>query len=162
LRAFNSPRDTSIHVNMNTIRLIYASVAEADLDYEDLTSVMRRAVERNTERGITGVLCYGDHEFLQVLEGERGVVSQLYSSIVRDTRHRDCELLSVSDISERLFADWSMMLIGWDDKPTEHRRALVLKYSGSAQFMPKHMTGEQATQFLRALAEHERLHGARH
>jgi hypothetical protein len=145
---------------MPIIRLIYASVADPDLGYQSLITLLQSAVEHNTERGITGVLCYGNGEFMQALEGERVVVNALYNRITRDARHSACEVLSCEDIEERFFADWSMMLIGWDDQPTAHRRSLVLRYSGSAEFIPKHMTSAQATNFLRALADHERLHAA--
>ncbi len=143
---------------MQTIRLIYASVAEPDLDYEDLTSLLRRANDHNTARGITGILCYGNGEFLQALEGEREAVNKLYNSLVRDSRHHDCQVLRCEDIDARYFSDWSMMFIGWDDRPTAQRRALVLKHSGGAEFSPTHMRGEQALKFLCALADTERHH----
>jgi hypothetical protein len=64
---------------------------------------------------ITGVLCQGDGFFLQVLEGERGIVNQLYARIVRDSRHKDVELVKFEEITQRKYSQWSMALIDLSD-----------------------------------------------
>jgi len=141
---------------METVRLIYASVAEPELRLADLTAILDAASRHNPLQGITGVLCYGNGAFLQCLEGPRWAVNRTYNRIVRDVRHREPEVMQLVPIARREFADWAMRLIGSHEAYTARRRALVLRHTNSADFEPKSMTGEQAFHFLSALAELER------
>ena len=142
---------------MHTIRLIYASDAREGLRYRDFVTIMDKAAETNRERAITGILCYGGGQFLQALEGERLAVNALYHHIALDARHTNCQLLSVEEISTRDFAEWSMKIIDWNDSVTAGRQTVLLRHSGSRQFDPAQMSGQQAAAFLRDLAAMERL-----
>ena len=142
---------------MHTIRLIYSSDARDDLRYRDFMTIMNAAAETNRDRAITGILCYGGGQFLQALEGERLAVSALYHQIAKDPRHARCQLLTVDEISTRDFAEWSMKIVDWSDAATAARQTMLLKHSGSRQFDPSRMSGQQATKFLRDLAAMERL-----
>ena len=90
------------------VRLMYASRAAAAFDREALAAILRRSRQTNPELGITGVLCYSQGIFLQVLEGGRACVSRLYRRIADDARHTDVELLAYDEICERRFAGWAM------------------------------------------------------
>ena len=90
------------------IRLMYASRAVPAVDSEELHSLLRQCRINNPKHGITGVLCFADRIFLQVLEGSRRAVNQLYRRIATDARHSDVELLSYQEIDERRFAGWAM------------------------------------------------------
>lgn len=153
---FKSVVDQPTLRNMNLIRLVYASVARPGLDYGELTSILRVASTRNVDKGITGILCVGNGAFLQALEGDRGVVNQLYNAIARDPRHSGCEILRYGRITTRTFSEWSMKLVGLEDQPTARRRELVLRHSGSPVFAPLEMTGAQACALLEDLAQLER------
>ncbi|MES3032638.1 MAG: BLUF domain-containing protein [Gemmatimonadota bacterium] len=145
---------------MPLIRLTYASVARPGLDYEELTSLLRRAAVRNDELGITGILCFSGNAFLQSLEGRRSDVNRLFLRIAQDTRHTNVELLSCTEIDARDFSDWSMKLVSWEGKLTAQRRALLLRHARTAALEPWTMTASQAHGFLRALAELERQQSA--
>ena len=56
------------------VRLLYASRATAPLTAPVIDSILAKSRGKNTERGITGVLCYSEDIFLQVLEGARDEV----------------------------------------------------------------------------------------
>jgi hypothetical protein len=71
-------------------------------------AILQTAQSHNANSGITGVLCQGQGLFLQVLEGERSQVNQLYARIVQDQRHKNVELLLLEEITQRRFGDWSM------------------------------------------------------
>lgn len=129
------------------IRLLYASDAQAGLSYRDVLTIMEKAARANTTRGITGLLCYGFGQFLQVLEGERAMVNELYHHIVRDPRHAACQLLLVEDIAQRDFPEWSMKVVNWSDAAASAQ---------SATFSPGMMTGAEALAFLRTVAAAER------
>jgi uncharacterized protein (UPF0297 family) len=78
-------------------------------------SILKTAMGFNRVNQITGVLCQGDGFFLQMIEGERSVINQLYGRIARDSRHKDVELVKFEEISQRKYSQWSMALIDLSD-----------------------------------------------
>ncbi len=78
-------------------------------------SILKTAMVFNRINQITGVLCQGDGFFLQMLEGERSVINQLYGRIARDSRHKDVELVKLEEITQRKYSQWSMALIDLSD-----------------------------------------------
>lgn len=92
---------------MRETQLIYAS---RPFGYDDLTltSILAHARRNNARNGITGALICRQDLFLQMLEGRRDVVTSTYARILRDDRHVDVTTLLCSDITKRLFPDWSM------------------------------------------------------
>jgi len=90
------------------VRLLYASRAVDKLTPETLDSILATARKENLAMGVTGLLCHSGDIFVQVLEGGREVVNQLYNAICRDPRHRDIVLLKYEEITERRFAAWTM------------------------------------------------------
>ena len=88
--------------------IIYLSSATELLDDEQLQSLFFQCRHNNARLGITGLLLYRDGSFLQLIEGEREDVADLFRKICRDGRHHG--ILKVIDeaIPEREFTDWSM------------------------------------------------------
>ena len=89
-------------------QLVYVSSASADLSEDDLQDILCRARETNRDFGITGMLVYLDGCVLQVLEGPRDCVLDLYAKIETDPRHSGARVLIESDVAERSFPDWNM------------------------------------------------------
>jgi hypothetical protein len=119
------------------VRLMYASRAVPAVDAEELQTLLRQCRTNNPKHGVTGVLCFADRVFLQVLEGSRPSVNRLYQRIAADTRHNDVELLSYQEIDERRFAGWSMGQV----QMAGLNPALLLKYSASATLDPYAVPG---------------------
>lgn len=119
------------------VRLMYASRAVPAVDQEELLSILRKSKSNNPGVGITGVLCFSEGIFLQVLEGGRSAVNQLYNRIAADTRHTQVELLSYDEIGERRFAGWSMGQVNM----ARLNPALLLKYSERATLDPYAVSG---------------------
>ena len=90
------------------VRLLYASRAAAPLTTPVVESILAQSRAHNPRLGITGVLCYSQDLFLQVLEGSRDAVCELYNTIVRDERHDHVRILSYEEIAERRFGNWTM------------------------------------------------------
>lgn len=120
------------------VRLMYASRAAETVNQEALAAILKKARSHNPAVGVTGVLCVSDGLFLQVLEGGRLAVSQLYNRIANDKRHRDVVLLSYEEIGERRFAGWAMGQV----KLSDLNAAVVLKYSETATLDPYAVSGE--------------------
>lgn len=120
------------------VRLMYASRAADSVDQEALLSILRQSKAGNASHGITGVLCFSEGIFLQVLEGGRMPVNALYNRIAGDPRHRDVVLLTYDEIGERRFAGWSMGQVNL----ARLNPALLLKYSETAVLDPYAVSGE--------------------
>ena len=90
------------------VRLLYASRSVRPLSAEDIESILAQSRKHNPDLGITGILCQSGDVFLQVLEGGRAPVNDLYGQIVRDPRHRDVTVLYFEEVAERRFAGWTM------------------------------------------------------
>jgi hypothetical protein len=116
---------------------MYASRAVAATDQDSLLAILRKSKVNNPVLGITGVLCYSEGIFLQVLEGGRSAVNRLYNQIAADPRHTQVELLHYEEIGERRFAGWSMGQVNM----ARLNPALLLKYSETATLDPYAVSG---------------------
>ncbi len=119
------------------VRLMYASRATAAFSEADLALILKTSREHNPAEGITGLLCYSDGIFVQVLEGGREAVNARYKHIVLDKRHRDVVLLGYEEIVERGFPGWNMGQVNLQ----RLNPALVLKYSETGRLDPYAMSG---------------------
>jgi len=119
------------------VRLMYASRATDSVDQEALLGILRQSKAGNAHLGITGVLCFSEGIFLQVLEGGRSAVNGLYHRIAADRRHTAVELLSYEEIDERRFAGWAMGQVDM----SQLNPALLLKYSEKPVLDPYAMPG---------------------
>lgn len=126
------------------VRLMYASRPAPVLDAAELATILRESRANNPQYGITGVLCVGDGVFVQVLEGSRSAVNTLYQHIAADTRHKQLELLSYEEITERRYAAWAM---GQMDI-ARLNPALLLKYSPTAHLDPFAVSGAATAALL--------------
>ncbi len=93
------------------VRLLYVSQPVGPITTTVTTSILEKSNIYNKRENITGVLCQGSGLWLQVLEGERHQVNVLYSRIMADRYHHNVELLSMEEITHRLFGQWSMALV---------------------------------------------------
>ncbi len=120
------------------VRLMYASRAADSVNSDDLAAILKKSKTNNPPIGVTGVLCFSDGIFLQVLEGGRSPVSGLYNKIACDPRHHDVVLLSYEEVSERSFAGWSMGQVNL----SRLNPALLLKYSERPELDPYAVSGQ--------------------
>ena len=97
------------------VRTLYISRSAGPQTSTMTGSILKTALSFNKVNHITGVLCQGTGFFIQVLEGERSTINQLYGRIVQDSRHKDVELVGFEEISQRKFKQWSMALIDLSD-----------------------------------------------
>ena len=133
---------------MSLCRLTYCSSAIPNLEYPDLKDIMEKSQKNNSSLGITGMLCYGNSMFLQILEGDRKRISNTYARIAKDQRHFDAEIIECSEIEHRLFAEWSMKVSQLGNYASEKIKKLNLKYSSSSTFSPIVMNSQQCLNFL--------------
>ena len=92
--------------------IIYHSLASdpEEMAPQALTELLRQARTYNQTHRLTGLLLYADQtrEFVQVLEGPRSEVQQIYQKIARDPRHKHAFVLHEGEAASRMFPDWRM------------------------------------------------------
>ena len=89
-------------------QLLYVSNAARDIPASDLDDILTLARARNAQRGLSGILIHVDGGFLQILEGARETVMQVYGCIAQDKRHSYPRVLMDREIEVPAFAAWSM------------------------------------------------------
>jgi hypothetical protein len=129
------------------VRLLYASKTSHAIDQIGLDQILQGCRRNNPTLGITGVLCYGNNVFLQLLEGGRAEVNQLYNTISRDPRHQEVQVLLFEEISERCFGGWTMGLVNL----ARINPALVLRFSERPLLDPFAMPGKASMALLTEL-----------
>jgi len=129
------------------VRLLYASRRATPLSRPVDDSILARSLEYNPRHGITGILCYSDSLFLQVLEGGRDEVCELYNDIAADTRHTHVRILSYEEITERRFGGWTMGQVN----VAKVNPSLLLKYAERAELDPFNGSGRASMALLEEL-----------
>ena len=126
------------------VRLLYASRAAAPLSPAVMDSIMLKSRENNPPSGITGLLCFSGDIFIQVLEGGRDAVCELFNTIARDTRHHNVRILTYEEIAERRFGAWTMGQVNIAGV----NPSLLLKYSEKAELNPFSCSGHASMALL--------------
>ncbi|MDJ0839465.1 MAG: BLUF domain-containing protein [Acidobacteriota bacterium] len=88
--------------------LLYISTPSGLFNDNDYVHLLLECRERNAALDITGMLLASDGYFMQLLEGSRHKVLDLYDRIARDRRHHDLFILDEGEVSRRYFPDWAM------------------------------------------------------
>lgn len=130
------------------VRLLYCSQAVDAKRESMLDDILAQSRRHNPASGVTGMLCVSGEDFIQLLEGGRDEVCELYNAIVRDDRHKHVRLLSFEEISERKFNAWSMGQVDL----AKVNPGLLLKYFTRAKLAPAHSPGRATLALLDELA----------
>ncbi len=93
------------------VRLLYVSQPVGPVTSTVTTLILEKSHKNNKNANITGILCQGSGLWMQALEGERNQINKLYSQIMSDRRHQNLEILSMEEITQRRFGEWSMALV---------------------------------------------------
>jgi hypothetical protein len=101
------------------IELVYYSEAGSNLTTQDIDDILSSARDFNSRNNITGCLLYYNNEFLQILEGEKEIVMELFVTIQKDKRHSNVMVLGTENKNSRLFSDWSMAFHKFDSTEIE-------------------------------------------
>tara|TARA_Y100000296_G_C5170670_1_gene257130 strand:+ start:322 stop:759 length:438 start_codon:yes stop_codon:yes gene_type:complete len=97
---------------MHLFQLVYVSKISESFDVDkDIDNILQIANKRNKSLGITGMLIYRDGMFVQLLEGKKESVINIYGYIASDIRHDCIKTIYKNHIrDERIFEDWTMGL----------------------------------------------------
>ena len=84
------------------------------MSHDELLSLLEVARKENERLGVTGMLLYQEGSFMQMLEGDKQTVLDLYEKIKKDGRHNGVATVLTDDIDERNFEDWTMGFFNMD------------------------------------------------
>jgi hypothetical protein len=83
-------------------------MAAGGLTATDVSNILQTARAHNAQQGITGCLLLHNHQFIQILEGEKGLILQLLENIKKDKRHSNINILGEDEKPARVFKEWTM------------------------------------------------------
>ena len=95
------------------IRLIYTSRASGDSSLQEILAV---SIAWNRAHDLTGGLVCVEGIYLQYLEGQEEEIDRVFAMISRDRRHSGLKILERRAVQRRMFADWSMAVLDWNDE----------------------------------------------
>lgn len=93
-------------------QLTYKSEPFPWITIEDINSILEISKVFNYANKLSGCLIYSKRFFMQILEGEKKVVEQLYKKIEKDKRHFNVQLMHTADAKQRIFPNWAMAYLG--------------------------------------------------
>ena len=128
---------------MSLVRLVYISaslLADDPNERRQIADILLTSRRNNEESKVTGALLATDHNFSQVLEGERDAVEATYERIARDPRHKDIVLILYESIEVRRFPDWTMAWIG----PSQSAEEAVARVTSKLPVMQDRPSGPRA------------------
>ena len=126
------------------VRCLYASRPTEPLSGPFLDAILEQSRKNNPALGITGLLCVSSDLFIQVIEGGRDEVCDLFNAIVRDDRHQQVRLLIYEEIDERQFGNWTMAQVN----VSKLNPVMLLKYFKRAELDPFSSSGKATLALL--------------
>jgi hypothetical protein len=101
-------------------RINYISSFVQDMSADELEELASQAAKKNAENDITGVLMAKGGVFFQIIEGPEENIDRLFTSILKDPRHKKIITLGIQigDL-KRLFPNWHMKEINLDTTTSE-------------------------------------------
>lgn len=93
---------------MELYYLIYTSSPARLLSDTDLEDLLQVAREANVRFAVTGMLLCLPDSYIQLIEGPKPHIDQLYQNIQRDPRHLRVTTLREGFVDRRYFPDWAM------------------------------------------------------
>lgn len=124
---------------------------------DELAALVRKASARNASSGLTGALICSPRYFAQVIEGPSEALEETFERIQIDTRHSDVEVLYLTPIADRQFANWGMASAGILDEDNLIEEVLG-KLDRAASVREPDAVGRDAMALLTKILRDRELH----
>jgi len=111
--------------------------------------ILEEARKHNSSAGITGALCLIEGSYFQYIEGKASDVDKLVKKLKADPRHKNFKELARERISERLFPDWSMAALIWNDLS----KSVFRRYYPNGAFEPRTLDTVRGTSLFLAWSQ---------
>lgn len=106
------------------LHLTYISSKHPHMTPGEVERILSSSRYNNRRSGVTGLLLFNGHRFLQHLEGPAEAVQETIARIKLDPRHRAIVLLGHLEAEFRAFSRWSMAFEMFDGAPSERQLPL--------------------------------------
>lgn len=147
LKQFKKRDSLAIH------QLVYESHPTDALTKEQLRDILTKSQYKNIRLNLSGLLIFHAGKFLQLLEGGKKEVDELFDAIRRDPRHTDIKVVLESDCQFRSMPSWVMGL-STDDNLAETIGSVDYYISPEVtKLICESMDGEVGRLFLQFIAE---------
>jgi hypothetical protein len=130
-------------------QLLYVSAASEKIDEPEIDRILALSRKNNPAQEITGVLLFRGGIFLQLLEGEKNKVEQLFAKIEKDPRHNHIIRVLEVDSNERIYTDWSMAYRKLEDIDVKFVNQILSwnKLISATKDLDNHLILQMLTQF---------------
>jgi len=88
--------------------MAWSSVPSSSFSAARLGEIIAPARWNNKCNDVSGMLLYTGAHFVEVLEGEEGVLNEMWSRLQHDDRHASLVRIGDEACNERRFSDWKM------------------------------------------------------
>ena len=89
-------------------QLVYVSNRKPYCSQDEIDKILISCEKNNPKLNITGILLYTEKKFIQLVEGDARVITDLYDKIKEDDRHSNTMMISFGPIKEKSFPSWNM------------------------------------------------------
>lgn len=119
--------------------IAYVSTMVPSLGADDVDAIVGTSRHNNASLGVTGLLIRCGQRFLQVLEGDETVVTDLYARIASDPRHTDLRRVASVEVASRSYPDWTM---GYESVSSATLATALLRPLVEADHIPHDLVAE--------------------
>lgn len=93
---------------MSCYKLIYISSPKVEVTESLISEILSKAIRRNNSLQISGMLTYFHGKFMQLIEGDKEAVDELFNIIRLDPTHDDITILLQKQSDQRCMPTWIM------------------------------------------------------
>lgn len=137
-----------------THRLIYSSEAADTVSDADLRMIAMFSRMNNRRQNIAGLLLHHKGYIVQVLEGPKGAVQNLFANIKADSRHKNIKTLMDRPCDQQIFAEWSMGF-----RPMENRDEIDAFFKLSKKSLNEAFPSESEEEVRQVLCDFTKISG---
>lgn len=109
---------------MNLYQLIYVSKLLKPMKDQELKLLIERAKLKNIHLNVTSLLIKYDEYLIQVLEGNRHTLQELYDSIESDPRHINIRNCYFEPADQRIFGKWALTFLNLNSQKLKSKQRL--------------------------------------
>lgn len=115
-------------------QIVYYSISKKTITEKLILEILDSSRNNNSKKNITGCLLYHNNIFLQLLEGKKNDIIDLFETIKNDHRHYEVTQIIEENTDERIFTDWSMAFHKVDDSESN-----IEKFKSSIGYFSKNV-----------------------
>lgn len=117
--------------------VIYQSKSQSHFAPMDIELMLMKAKRKNKRLKITGCIVYADNKFIQLIQGPKDAIIDLYKEIKADKRHFKVTTLLEQSTEQKIWSDWSMAILDFSGNSKQVMNSRILLESYLENVTPK-------------------------